>query len=1356
MRRFTPLIIGILLIFNLSAQNVAYYNSINTSATGSSLETALTNLITTTHTTNISYSTAFQLLKDANEDPNNTANVILIYSGLSDPKTNSYGGGGTGTASTGWTREHIFPKSLANPSLGTTGSGADAHNLAPCTNSINGSRGNKRYESGSGSYGSVSSTGFYPGDDWRGDVARAIFYMDLRYSSQCEASDVATMTLLLQWNALDPVSALEDQRNDEVCQAQGNRNPFIDNPIFATRIWGGPTAQDRFTNAIADPQNFSLTAAANSIRFSATANSSSDDVLLAYTNANGSFGAPSGSLSAGNSISGGGTVLYKGPAANIPDHNGLNSGTVYKYKLWSVGSSNTYSTGIEKSISTTGGSLISLYQNSFEGTASDTWNYTASPTAYNLNDDIWDVVSSNGGVANASDGNQFWGIRDLNNSNGGGNFYHILEFQTIDISSQTNVELSFDYYAEAFESSDLLEYELLYDNVSQGIVTLFQGATGGASSGGWQSTSLAIPDAVNQIQLRLRAKQDGGSDFGGFDHVVLESALTAPQLTVSAYSPTAAQVQLTANSNGDSILLVYGEGANLNFGTASGLYSIGQSFQGIGEVAYFGPATKLAPITRLNEGADYSFAAYSFDGNSYSSPVSAGLSLPDAEGSGSAQLYFQGFEGDASDNWTLTSGNGAISSDLGAADYPPNERILSGANSWQVNNSSQSLELATVNTSSADSLSLVINLSSTALTSGNGADGADYIKIYLDIDGGGFGASPDLTINGNNNAKWGFGSYSSGSGSNTSSGQIISSSGQNLSFSPAGGGYREADAYHQIIFGLKSVSSLAIKIEASNNSTNEIWNIDDISLSRHSNALVWNGSIWKNNEAPSASTQNRNMIIYPGEDAEIDGLAQVNSLDLRNNAVLLVGSTGKLNLNSIGSSAGSLILEADNLGTGSYVGPSIYLTLQYYIDRAGWQPIAFPFSDARFKDIEWSNGAKINYAPTAGSSTCDSCNLFYYDPDLNNGQNIGTNGSTAYGTWIGVHDSNAIVSQDKGYYLFVGPPKFGTVPLIISLSGTTRSANQSMNTQDGNGGWNLLPNPFPTALDWSAKSDFSSEGFDQSYWIYNGSNYAAYVNGTGVNNANGFIPAGQAFFVHSSHAQTGAGMNTRSFGLGQSMRAANNRGRHKMNEEKAIRLGLRIDTNYFSEIALRYQLGAEDGYNAGEDALLAGGLDEQSFYFQMDADMALIIRHDAPLEGFKLYPLKLGSKALAQGHIQMKDAPEDFFYYFLDAKNNLIDIQPERELEAQSLGDGLQLVVSKHRLSQVHFKEVFWYLDAGDIYLNSFKEWKSIRVLNVQGQVIYETEEYSPQALLALKEHAGVLLLQIEYPNEEKLLKLMR
>jgi hypothetical protein len=30
----------------------------------------------------------------------------------------------------------------------------------------------------------------------------------------------------------------------------GNRNPFIDNPAFATAIWGGPQAQNRFDGSV--------------------------------------------------------------------------------------------------------------------------------------------------------------------------------------------------------------------------------------------------------------------------------------------------------------------------------------------------------------------------------------------------------------------------------------------------------------------------------------------------------------------------------------------------------------------------------------------------------------------------------------------------------------------------------------------------------------------------------------------------------------------------------------------------------------------------------------------------------------------------------------------------------------------------------------------------------------------------------------------------------------------------------------------------------------------------------------------------------------------------------------------------
>ena len=65
--------------------------------------------------------------------------------------------------------------------------------------------------------------------------------------------------IFLQWNAEDPVSPLEDARNNfhgntANTYAQGNRNPFIDNPYLATQIWGGTPAQNRW--AILENSNF--------------------------------------------------------------------------------------------------------------------------------------------------------------------------------------------------------------------------------------------------------------------------------------------------------------------------------------------------------------------------------------------------------------------------------------------------------------------------------------------------------------------------------------------------------------------------------------------------------------------------------------------------------------------------------------------------------------------------------------------------------------------------------------------------------------------------------------------------------------------------------------------------------------------------------------------------------------------------------------------------------------------------------------------------------------------------------------------------------------------------------------------
>jgi hypothetical protein len=92
-------------------------------------------------------------------------------------------------------------------------------------------------------------------------------YMYLHYGDQCLPSVVGIgssaatpdemIDLFLQWNAEDPVSAIEIARNDyhgnaSNTYAQGNRNPFIDNPYLATLIWGGPDAQDRWESLSVD------------------------------------------------------------------------------------------------------------------------------------------------------------------------------------------------------------------------------------------------------------------------------------------------------------------------------------------------------------------------------------------------------------------------------------------------------------------------------------------------------------------------------------------------------------------------------------------------------------------------------------------------------------------------------------------------------------------------------------------------------------------------------------------------------------------------------------------------------------------------------------------------------------------------------------------------------------------------------------------------------------------------------------------------------------------------------------------------------------------------------------------------
>src|SRR5699024_11025819 len=187
---------------------------------------------------------------------------------FSNDQCGNYGGEGDC-----YNREHLMPQSWFDENYPMK---ADIHHIYPTDGYVNGRRGhlpfgevtNPTYTSANGSKkgpnsyqfpGVYAGTVFEPIDEFNGDIARVYFYMATRYENiigswqpvndgsqhtlNGSSDQVFTdwmLNMLLEWNAQDPVSQREINRNNEAYDFQGNRNPFIDHPEYVTEIWGQP------------------------------------------------------------------------------------------------------------------------------------------------------------------------------------------------------------------------------------------------------------------------------------------------------------------------------------------------------------------------------------------------------------------------------------------------------------------------------------------------------------------------------------------------------------------------------------------------------------------------------------------------------------------------------------------------------------------------------------------------------------------------------------------------------------------------------------------------------------------------------------------------------------------------------------------------------------------------------------------------------------------------------------------------------------------------------------------------------------------------------------------------------------
>lgn len=210
----------------------------------------------------------WDILQDSDQDPENNNNILLVYTNRSQDKGYRDGSGnysqyenGNGTQSNSWNREHIWPKSHGFPNQDDIAY-RDVHNLKPCDRSVNASRGVKDFDNGGNNHDEALSCltdfdSWEPADFVKGDVARILFYMVVRYDPgynyynetfDLELVDYTTpdnfdpilgkLSTLLEWHVLDPVDDFEVNRNEVIYSYQQNRNPFIDHPELVDYIWG--------------------------------------------------------------------------------------------------------------------------------------------------------------------------------------------------------------------------------------------------------------------------------------------------------------------------------------------------------------------------------------------------------------------------------------------------------------------------------------------------------------------------------------------------------------------------------------------------------------------------------------------------------------------------------------------------------------------------------------------------------------------------------------------------------------------------------------------------------------------------------------------------------------------------------------------------------------------------------------------------------------------------------------------------------------------------------------------------------------------------------------------------------------
>lgn len=391
-----------------------------------------------------------------------------------------------------------------------------------------------------------------------------------------------------------------------------------------------------------------------------------------------------------------------------------------------------------------------------------------------------------------------------------------------------------------------------------------------------------------------------------------------------------------------------------------------------------------------------------------------------------------------------------------------------------------------------------------------------------------------------------------------------------------------------------------------------------------SNVLVSTGSIFDVNSTNNQFTVNGNfinngtfnarsgLVFLNGITAQTIGGTSVSdfyNLTLTNTAGASLSSAqnlintltlsgGTFNTNSLGftmvSTATNTARIAEITGTGDIIGDVI---VQRYVPggTTGWALLGTPISSS-LTLADWDDDVYIACPTCPDGSAGSFLSVYSYDETQAGVVDAGT-------SYVPLTAITNPITPNKGYWVYLGTSSSTTSPIAIDVTGTVRKFDQTIPLSYTNfgsaidDGWNLIHNPYPSAISWAALRN-SNTNVENAIYVYNadlnggtGAN-ASYVNGVsspaiGSGGIDDNIAMCQGFQVHCTAAATLTAQ--------ESNKVTGNPTFLKTSNTNAVKQLLRIyldgANSFHDETVLYIQPGASDNFDAEFDALKLAGQD---------------------------------------------------------------------------------------------------------------------------------------------------------------------